>query len=231
MREPRLETRYKDKTQGERPWQKSYFAQQLHYSDTMQNDQFSNASSSATRIAAGDDRTTYDGFSIALHWLTAILVLTQFTLANIWGFVSRPTRHDLIVAHMSFGILLTAVLVLRISWRLSPGHQTPPSTTGRVELAAKVVHYLLYALLVSEAVLGFVLRWSGNESMSFFGWQIAPPFAPFSKAAHHSIGEAHNIVGWTIIGLAGIHAAAALFHHFFVRDTVLVRMLPHLKRR
>jgi cytochrome b561 len=57
------------------------------------------------------------------------------------------------------------------------------------------------------------------------------PFPPFSKPAHHSVGEAHDLIGWTIIVFAGGHAAAALFHHFFLRDNVLVRMLPGLKRR
>jgi len=186
---------------------------------------------SATRVAAGDDRTSYDTVSIALHWATVILVLMQFALSQICGFVPRPTRHLLIVTHMSFGMLLSAVIVVRILWRVSPRHQAPVSSAGWVELAAKAIHYLLYALLVSEAVLGFLLRWSGNESMSFFGLEIAPPFAPFSKAVHHNIGEAPEFTGWTIILVAAAHAGAALFHHFVVRDTVLLRMLPRIRRR
>lgn len=197
----------------------------------MQRKQPSNPAMTATRIAAGDDRTSYDRVSITLHWLTAVLVLAQFILSQVWGFTPRPTRHLLIVAHMSFGITLSAVIIARILWRVSPGHQAPVASSGWAELAAKGVHYLLYALLVSEAVLGFVLRWSGDESMSFFGLLIPPPFAPFSKAAHHNIGEAHEFIGWAIIVLAAAHAAAALFHHWVVRDAVLTRMLPKLKRR
>lgn len=197
----------------------------------MPSEKISNVTNVTTRIAAGDDRTAYDNTSIVLHWLTVVLVLTQFALAQMWGFAPRPTRHLMIVAHMSFGIVLAAVIVLRIVWRLSPKHATPPASAGWIERAAKAVHYLLYALLISEAVLGFVLRWSGDESMSFFGLQLPPPFAPFSKAAHHNIGEAHGLVGWAIIALAVFHAIAALFHHFVMRDAVLVRMLPHLKKR
>ncbi|WP_244816437.1 cytochrome b [Caballeronia sp. Lep1P3] len=197
----------------------------------MQRDTFSKASDTATRIAAGDDKTTYDRLSIALHWLTVVLVLTQFALAQTWGFAPKPTRHLMIVAHMSFGMILAAVIVVRIVWRLSPGHQAPVETAGWAELAAKGVHYLLYGLLVAEAVLGFILRWSGNESMSFFGLAIGAPFPPFSKAAHHTVGEAHDLVGWTIIVLAACHAAAALFHHFVIRDAVLMRMMPGLTRR
>jgi cytochrome b561 len=92
----------------------------------------------------------------------------------------------------------------------------------------EAVHYLLYGLL---AALGFVLRWSGDEAMSFFGLPIPPPFAPFSKPAHHLVGEAHDIVGWVIILAAAGHAAAALFHHFRLRDDVLWRMLPGRRAR
>lgn len=152
-------------------------------------------------------------------------------LAQVWDSTPRPTRHVLIVAHMSFGILLTVVLIARIVWRLSPGHQKPPDKAGWVERAAETVHFALYVLLVSEAVLGFILRWSGNESMSFFGLQVPPPFSPFGKPARRSLGELHDLTGWTIIVLAACHAAAALFHHFLVRDDVLARMLPGIRRR
>jgi cytochrome b561 len=93
-------------------------------------------------------------------------------------------------------------------------------------VASKLVHSLLYVLLAAEAALGFVLRWSGDQAMSFFGLLIAPPFAPFSRPAHHLVGEVHDWIGWTIITLAAGHASAALFHHFVLRDGVLRRMLP-----
>ena len=117
----------------------------------------------ATRIAAGDDRTHYDGLAVTLHWLTVLLVLAQFGLAETWGFAPRSARHLMIVAHMSFGMLLALVLVVRIAWRLLPGHQVRAAGSGWVELASKAVHYLLYGLLTAEAVLGFVLRWSGTR--------------------------------------------------------------------
>jgi cytochrome b561 len=182
-----------------------------------------------TRVAAGDDRTVYDNVSVFLHWLTALLVLSQFALAETWEWFARPTRHMMIVAHMSFGIILSAVIVARLVWRLLPGHQVAPAVSGWTEMASKGVHYLLYAMLAAEAVLGFVLRWAGDESMSFFGLLIPPPFAPFSKAAHHQLGELHELNGWAIIILAAGHAAAALYHHYVLRDRVLSRMLPSVR--
>lgn len=136
----------------------------------------------ATRIAAGDDRTHYDGVARTLHWLTAVLVLVQFGLAESWGFAARPTREVMIDLHMSSGILLTAVVIARIWWRLMPGHQVRPADSGWVELASKAAHYALYGLLAVEVVLGYLYRWSGGEAMSFFGLLIPPPFCAVLKA-------------------------------------------------
>lgn len=179
-----------------------------------------------TRIAAGATRTRYDSASIALHWTTVALVLTQFLLAEFWGFFARPERHVMIVLHMSFGILLAAVVLVRIIWRLIPGHEMPPAVSGWTETASKFVHGLLYAMLIAQAAIGFELRWAGNEAMNFFGLLIPSPFAPLSRSTHHLLGDAHNWLGWAIVVVAAGHALAALYHHFFLRDNVLRRMLP-----
>jgi cytochrome b561 len=191
----------------------------------------SRAAVEVVRVAASDDRTRYDHITIGLHWLTVILVLAQLGTSQLWDFTAKPTKHLMIVSHMSFGILLGAIVIARIIWRFLPGHQVRAADVGWTEALAKGVQYLLYALLLVQPVLGFILRWSGNEAMSFFGLQLPPPFAPFSKDAHRFVGEAHNWVGWAIILVAFGHALAALFHHFALRDDVLWRMLPGERAR
>jgi cytochrome b561 len=180
----------------------------------------------ATRIVAGDDRTRYDGVSIALHWLTALLVITQFALALLWDSFGRPAHHLMVVAHMSFGIILTVVIVARIVWRLMPGHQIPSLEAGWVGRAARAVHYLLYVLLAAEAVLGFLTRWWEGREMSFFGLLIPGPFGEGDRAVHHMLMDWHEKIGWAIIIVAIGHAAAALYHHVVLKDRVLKRMLP-----
>ena len=185
----------------------------------------------ATRVVAGATRNRYDGFAIALHWITVVLVLVQFGLAETWGWFPRPTRHLLVIGHMSFGILLSLVILVRIVWRFTPGHRVKPAVTGLVELASTAVHWLLYALLIFQAVSGYVLRWSGGESMSFFGLQIPPLIPTVSKSTNHFIGDLHGWSGWAIIVVAVGHAGAALYHHFGLHDQVLVRMLPDGRKR
>jgi cytochrome b561 len=180
----------------------------------------------ATRVAAGATRSRYDGVSIALHWITVVLVISLFALGELWGYFQRPLRHELVVLHMSLGMLLGLAVAVRIVWRLMPAHQVAPAATGLTETLARLVHWLLYFLLVGQALFGWYVRWSEGEAMSFFGLLIPSPLTPVARETHHTIQELHGWVGWTIVIVALGHAAAALYHHFVLRDSVLVRMLP-----
>lgn len=186
----------------------------------------------ATRVAAGDDGTNYDNVAVALHWLTALLVIVLFGMAVTWDYFPRPTRHVLEGVHISLGILLTAVIVARIAWRLMPGHQMSSLEAGWVRLASKGVHYLLYLLLVVQAGLGFSLRWAEGKPASFFGlFAIPGPFGAVAKSTRFTIHFLHEKTGWVIIILAFGHALAALYHHYALKDRVLERMLPSARKR
>lgn len=185
-----------------------------------------NAFDTTTRIAAGDTGENYDSVAITLHWLTAFLVIVQFALGQSWDWFPRPTRHLMVVTHMSLGIILTLVVLARILWRFAFRHHVQSLETGLVRIASTTVHYLLYALLVAQALLGFLARWEGNEAMSFFGLQIPSPFIGPGKEVADQIQDIHNWVGWAIIIVALGHALAALYHYYVLHDRVLGRMLP-----
>jgi cytochrome b561 len=181
----------------------------------------------ATRIAAGDDGTNYDGVAIFLHWATALLVIVQFAMANLWDSFDKPTRQGLESIHVSLGVLLSAVVLARIVWRLIPGHQRPAVVSGWVQLASKAVHYLLYLLLVAQAALGFGWRWAQGHPVEFFGlFGILGPYGELGRPTRHIFHDLHVNVAWAIVIIAGLHAIAALYHHYFLRDRVLKRMLP-----
>jgi cytochrome b561 len=184
------------------------------------------AFAAATRIAAGDDGTNYDNVAIALHWATALLVVIQFTLAHTWDWFGTPTRNFMESTHMSFGVLLAAVIVARLVWRLIPGHQLSALDAGWVRIASKGVHYLLYALLVAEVGLGFAFRWGAGEPMEFFGLGIPPLTGEMTRPLRHQLRDLHDWIGWAIVIIAALHAFAALYHHYVLKDRVLMRMLP-----
>ena len=185
----------------------------------------------ATRIAAGDDGTSYDAVAIALHWTTAFLVFANFALAKTWDWFAKPTQSLMEGTHMSFGVLLTAVIVARLAWRWVPGHQVSSLETGWMQIASKATHYLLYGLLVVEAVLGFTFRWGAGRPMEFFGLGIPPMIGEISRSLRHQLREFHEWIGWVIVSLALVHALAALYHHYVLKDRVLKRMLPGAKQQ
>lgn len=181
----------------------------------------------ATRIAAGDDRTNYDNVAVALHWATALLVVTQFALAITWDYFSKPTRQAMESTHISLGVLLSAVIIARIVWRLMPGHQMPSLNLGWVRMASKGVHYLLYSLLAAQAALGFAFRWAQGHAASFFGlFAIPGPYGQLARPVRSQIHALHEWGGWAIVIIAFAHALAALYHHYVLKDRVLMRMLP-----
>jgi cytochrome b561 len=172
----------------------------------------------------------YDIVSIILHWATAVLVLLQFGSAETWDFFPKPVRHIMITGHMSFGVILTVVIALRILWRLTPSYSAPAAGSQLMDRAAKAMHHTLYALIAAEVPLGFLTRWTDNHALSFFGLLIASPFGTFSKATGGFVDEIHDLNAWLIMILVAGHALAALYHHYLLRDDILRRMLPFRPR-
>lgn len=178
-------------------------------------------------------KTQYDWLTITLHWLTAILVVTLFLLAEIWDFLPKgtPLRKGMQAWHISLGLTLVAVYIIRVLWHVFGSRRLPPAAHGLQQVAAKTVHYTLYALLALQMVLGFLFRWAQGEPFMFFGLFDVPTLMSADREMAHTYGEWHEQVAWIIIVLAGGHAALALLHHYVYKDGVLLRMLPCISRR
>jgi cytochrome b561 len=91
---------------------------------------------------------------------------------------------------------------------------------------AHLAHWGLYALLLALVPLGFAIRWSGNHPLSFFGLIDIPAAFRLARPNARSARELHELAANILMALAGLHAAAALFHQYVLRDGVLARMLP-----
>lgn len=178
--------------------------------------------------AAGEQAGRYDRFTITLHWLTAGLVLALFGTAQVWDLADRgtPMRLGLISLHVSLGILLAAVLILRIVWRLLTHRRVAPAVSGLQHVASTLVHLILYALMIAQVSYGFLIRWASANIPDFFGLFVIPALVVVDPATLRVISELHSVTAWVIIAVAGLHAAAALVHHYVLRDQVLARMVP-----
>ena len=173
----------------------------------------------------GTATARYDSLSILLHWATAALVLLLFALAEFWDFFPRPPASpDGCVAYViradphrhfrSAHLLARQARPCPLSRRTGPRWARGPGALS------------LYTLLAAEIPLGFLTRWMDNHPLSFFGLLIPSPLGTVPKPLGKLVDQIHDITAWTIIVLAGVHALAALCHHYLLKDGVLRRMLP-----
>ncbi|MDE2005861.1 MAG: cytochrome b/b6 domain-containing protein [Rhodospirillales bacterium] len=164
----------------------------------------------------------YDSTSILLHWLTAGLVAALWTSGQTTDFWPRGTaRTAYISVHVLLGMALGAVILIRLAWRRTGGARIVPEGPALLAKAATGVHHLLYALVVTTVTLG--LLFASARGFQLFG-SIALPvvLADFKR----TLGSWHGLAANAVVILAGLHAAAALGHHYLLRDGTLRRMLP-----
>ena len=168
----------------------------------------------------------FDRISIAVHWLTVVLVATQFATAWLLNLSGSDTSRILLV-HRSIGILTWVVVVLRLIWRhafayLPPFPVSMPKLQQRI---AKLNEYGLYGLLLVQPLTGLGNTLLHGRPFALFVWQVPIWFAP-DKSISLLFQSLHELAAWLLLALIGIHAAAALFHGLILRDGVLQRMLP-----
>jgi len=180
------------------------------------------------RRPLGRTAVRHDPVTIALHWITAFLVLAQFASAHVWDLLEKgtPLRIDLIMMHLAFGILLAVTMVLRIGWRLLKRDRLPSAVHGLQKLASSAVHMVLYALLAGQVAVGLMFSWSTGKPLPFFDLFAIPVPVFIDPSFRPLLAALHNDIGWGIIAVAGLHAVAALMHHYAFGDEVLNRMLP-----
>ncbi|QOI56929.1 cytochrome b [Rouxiella badensis] len=173
-------------------------------------------------------RKRYDHLTLLLHWLTAWMVIFLFASAHIWEVLERgtPLRKALQSLHISTGILLAMVIVWRLLWRIMhPARLDAIPMPTAMLLLSKLTHWALYALLLAQISLGFLFRWAQGEPFYFFSVFPIPDVFGIDSSLRRTFGMLHNNVAWALIVLAGLHALAALFHHYVLRDGTLRRML------
>lgn len=176
-------------------------------------------SSSAAVPPAG-----YDRWSIYLHWMTAILVALLWGVAEVIDLFPRgEPKIAMRSVHISLGVLLMAVVLMRLIWRSRPGKRLPPAHTGLWSHAARISHAALYAALIAVVVLGISNTWARGDSI--FSLFSVPRLLPDHPSLKPAVGRLHKIGANALLILALVHALAALFHHYVLRDTVLQRML------
>ena len=116
------------------------------------------------------------------------------------------------------------VLIRRIWWRLAEGVHMPQAGSSTLDRVATLTHKILYLLLVGTILLGIANAWVRGDTL--FMLLKIPAFDPGNTALRKSVGGWHSWAANILLIVAGLHAVAALLHHFALKDDILRRMLP-----
>jgi len=174
----------------------------------------------------------YDALGMSLHWITAIVVVAAFAYGpggseeHVYS-ASRDFDRRL---HETLGLLVFGLAILRVVWRAFA--TTPEQEPGPLWMkrSASGLQFTLYVLLFALPLTAITGAWlEGHPLTLLWGLEIAPRL-PTAHASGAVIAEVHTWLGDAILWVAGIHAAASLFHHYILMDGVLESMLPRWLR-
>lgn len=170
----------------------------------------------------------YSRPTIALHWLMLALIAIVYASMELRGLFPRGSapRELMKATHFALGISVLALVIVRIAARLpssTPPITPPPSPAQR--LLAGIAHLALYAFMIAMPLLGWLMFSAEGKTVPFFGLDLPPLIGP-DKALAHDLEEWHELGATLGYWLIGLHAAAALLHHYVQRDNTLRRMLP-----
>ena len=175
---------------------------------------------------------TYTRTAVSLHWAIGLLILAAFPLGLYMHALSlSPNKLKLFSYHKWIGITVLVLAVVRLAWRLI--HRPPglPSAMPRWEqFAALAMHQLLYALLFAVPLSGWVMSSATGFQTVWFGVIPLPDLVGRDKEFGQFLLTLHANLNYLLTALVGVHIAAALKHHFFVHDYVLIHMLPFLRK-
>jgi cytochrome b561 len=169
----------------------------------------------------------YHPLSQVIHWLTALLVVIAFVLGpEDVDELDNPSLDLGLQIHETLGLAVFGLTVFRIIWMLFSQIPLAVPMAAWMRVISKVLQGSLYLLLIAVPMTAILGTWLEGDALSLLNLTTIP--SPFRTS--ENIGEflldLHPTLADILLILAGVHAAAALFHHFILKDLVLATMLP-----
>jgi cytochrome b561 len=170
----------------------------------------------------------YGSVSIAFHWLMLLLLAAVYAAMELKGIYPKgsPGRASMAFWHYSLGLSVFCLVWLRLAVRLAGNTpEVVPPMPGWQAIAAKAIQLALYALMIGLPLLGWLTLSAQGKTIPFFGAEL-PALIGTSEPAAKWLKDIHETAATTGYFIAGLHASAALFHHYVKRDNALRLMLP-----
>ena len=169
----------------------------------------------------------YGKLSITLHWLMLALFVGVYACIEIKGLLPRESiaRGLFLGLHGLFGLSIFALVWVRLLGRLTPRPPITPSLPKWQTGISHLMHFALYGLMIATPLLAWLLLSASGKPMPYFEFYL-PSLVAVDPDQAKQFKHWHELLGSTGYWLIGLHAAAGLFHHYWVRDNTLTRMLP-----
>lgn len=170
----------------------------------------------------------YSRITIGMHWLMVVLMVAIYATMELKGIFPKGSggRDTMKQLHFMLGLSALALVIVRLMvnrfTRTPPVVPDPPRWQ---KASAKAMHIALYALMIGLPVLGWLILSAKSEAIPFWGYTLPPLIGPNASSAKW-LKNLHELGATAGYFLIGAHAAAALFHHYVLRDNTLARMLP-----
>ena len=170
----------------------------------------------------------YSSLSITLHWAMVLLLIAVYACIELREYYPKGSdfREGLKMWHFMLGLTMLLLVLIRVVARVTSA--TPlitPDPLAWQTLVAKLTHLALYAFMIAMPIAGWVILSASGKAIPFYGLDLPALVGP-SKALAGQVKELHETVATIGYFLVGLHAVAALFHHYIVKDDTLRRMMP-----
>jgi len=169
---------------------------------------------------------SYGAVAKSFHWLLFLMLTFMVVMGNYLASLPKGTEKlQAAGMHKSFGLLVLALVLMRLGWRLiNVSPKEPEGTPAMQILMAHAMHWVLYVLMFAQPLSGIMMSQAAGFPVSFFGLFELPVFLTKNPELAQFFKGVHGTV-WILLVLAVIgHAAAALHHHFIRKDNVLRQM-------
>ena len=163
------------------------------------------------------------------HWVIAALILALLIVGFMMEDVTPGSKRLFYTMHKSMGLLVLALVVCRLVWRMGSIVPAPLATMPRWQVVlAEAVHWGLYGVMLLLPVSGYLMTSYGNHPFDLFmvhGLSV-PLLGEENKGLAQNFGMMHGALSSLLVGLLALHIGAAFYHHFIAKDAILARMTP-----
>ena len=160
------------------------------------------------------------------HWVIALLIIFMLVLGNFLSDLPKDMMANGYMVHKSIGVLILALVFVRFVWRLvNKQPELDVSYSKWIKLGAKLGHVALYGLMFAMPISGWIFGASAEHPLSFFNL-FELPIVTDDKEIRGLAKDTHDLLANAFLYVLSLHIVAAFYHHYFLKDNVLRRMLP-----